>query len=135
MFTLDFFERWMRNFSYCSMAKMRLGIGLVSRRTRAYRTKRRLKFRFKGFQSCPLKQSAAEPFSALREKASLPPSQRQDSSYPGNLRFPAVQSPLRTWMPMKTAPNLSIYNSSCLFHRPAGRTICRNLVASLTGYS
>lgn len=37
MFTLDLLESWMRNFSYCSMAKMRFGIGLVSRRTLAYR--------------------------------------------------------------------------------------------------
>lgn len=39
VFTLDFLDSWIRNFSYCSMAKTRLGIGLVSRRTLAYRQK------------------------------------------------------------------------------------------------
>jgi len=33
--TLDFLERRMRNFSYCSMLKMRFGMALVSRRTLA----------------------------------------------------------------------------------------------------
>jgi len=50
MLTFDLLERWMRNFSYCSMAKMRLGIGLVSRRALAYRAKkRRPKFGVQGW--------------------------------------------------------------------------------------
>lgn len=54
MFTLDLLERWMRNFSYCSMAKMRFGIALVSRRTLAYRAKmRRPKFQAHGVLKIP----------------------------------------------------------------------------------
>jgi len=49
IFTLDFLDSWIRNFSYCSMAKTRLGIGLVSRRTLAYEEKVR-HFRFNGFE-------------------------------------------------------------------------------------
>lgn len=34
--TFDFLERRIRNFSYCSMPKMRLGMALVCRRTLAW---------------------------------------------------------------------------------------------------
>lgn len=41
--TFDFLERWIRNFSYCSIAKIRFGMGLVSRSTLAWNAERRTK--------------------------------------------------------------------------------------------
>lgn len=38
--TFDFLERWIRNFSYCSIAKIRFGMGLVSRSTLAWNAER-----------------------------------------------------------------------------------------------
>lgn len=68
MFTLDFFERWMRNFSYCSMAKMRLGIGLVSRRTLACRAKKgRPEFQVQSFL-----KSSSEAVRGRRKLVCLP---------------------------------------------------------------